>query len=217
MDFRKAVSIGHIDLEEVLNDPETRKSIQEEILNDLEFNKSVEKQMLAFARKRRQEIPEALGTVLMEFTLTSLETDPSTMLKEFHKVMDSKMHRILKWSRAIELTKDGKPHIHAMLICDRKHIPRPSYVKKIIHARFSLQRVRIAVAYEEYMKKERNNKLVQDFCVLYNIKQFESSDALPEKELRPLPSVAGCAEDSDGETSGPQGIIVVGKPETFRE
>lgn len=97
--------------------------------------------------------------------------DVSAMLSFLNKIAESKMYKVDDYFACIELTKEGIPHIHAILGSSLKTWDiskmRPWYDQ-----RFECKRVRELPYYCDYIMKEANNNDVMEFCRQYNIDQF---------------------------------------------
>lgn len=111
------------------------------------------------------------GKVAYELTLTTPEDDPYYLRTALSKIVSSNMFDVTYYKASMELTKDGKPHIHAILFTKRKYLDS-SKVKKLFKYRYELKRVRDLPAYLNYIKKEFSNVSIIDYCAVKGIEQF---------------------------------------------
>lgn len=108
---------------------------------------------------------------MYELTLTTTDPDPSVLIRNFLKVVNSAMFAVKGYIYCVELTKAGLPHIHAMLFCTRKYIDS-SKIKKLYGYRYSCSRVKNARHYYDYIGKEKENPEVQAYCDAHHIQQI---------------------------------------------
>lgn len=118
-----------------------------------------------------------------EITLTTTKNDPYELRTYINKIANSKIFKVYDMPYCIELTEKGLPHIHAILYSQKKYIDA-SKIKKIgFPYRFTCKRVIDIDAYNNYIKKEKDNPIVIDYCKKRGIPQFDNAI---QKEIREI-------------------------------
>lgn len=121
-----------------------------------------------------------------ELTLTTTKDDPYELRTFLHKVCKSKMFNIVHWKACFELTKNGLPHIHAILYSANKYCDATKIKALKFPYRYEFQKVRDEDAYNKYIIKEKYNVEVSMYCEQKGIQQIW--DGLQEEELPPPPA-----------------------------
>lgn len=111
---------------------------------------------------------------LYELTLTTTVDEPYELRTALERIVKSAMFEVKGYIACMELTKQGLPHIHALLFCKRKYIDG-SKIKKLYKYRYECKRVRMPANYYEYLKKEQDNPEIQDYCDRKGIPQIWES------------------------------------------
>lgn len=106
-----------------------------------------------------------------ELTITTDIDEPQIILAEFNKFVSIKMFDIVRYYGQFELTQAGLPHIHAVILSEKKSID-VSKVKRYFKKRISFSRVRDLQKWIEYIKKNSEDILIKDYCVEHNIEQI---------------------------------------------
>ena len=108
-----------------------------------------------------------------ELTLTTPDDDPLPLRRFLDRVVSSKMFGVLAFTACFELTKNGMPHIHAMLwssknLLNSNHIR----VKMGYPHRFTLSKVRMETNYWDYIHKDCDNPETQAYCAKHDLEQI---------------------------------------------
>lgn len=110
-----------------------------------------------------------------ELTLTTTKDDPYELRTWSKKIADSKIFGVHDMPYCIELTKNGLPHIHALIYSTKKYIDG-SKVKKLGYPyRYECKRVIDLSAYNNYIIKEKNNTTIIEYCQRKGIPQFDNA------------------------------------------
>lgn len=144
------------------------------------------------AELRTFNVPAAQS--VYELTLTTGRDDPLALDAAMKKILKSKMFRIIAYQYAFELTQKGLPHVHAILYSGKRFMDATK-MGTFWQERFELKKVISEKHYINYIFKEKNNKLVIDYCRKRKIDQFTSCPLL-ETQLR---SASGPQETLDQE------------------
>lgn len=126
-----------------------------------------------------QPLPPGVVSVY-ELTLTTPEDDPYYLRESFQKIVSSAMYEVHSFEACIELTKEGLPHIHAVLYSKNKYCDA-SKLKTKFKYRAELKRVRKIDNYLNYIKKEDGNPIIVDYCAKKGIPQFWTNDIHEQK------------------------------------
>lgn len=108
-----------------------------------------------------------------ELTITSVSVDPSRIVSELDRVVNSVQSSVVNYHACIELTQAGMPHIHAILYSSLKYINQ-SKLKRFIQDRYSCKLVRDEKKFLAYIHKEKGNHIVEAYCTRHNVPQFIS-------------------------------------------
>lgn len=123
---------------------------------------------------------------IYELTLTTAKDDPKALISAIDKILKSKMVSSLQSLYAVELTKSGLPHIHAIVYSSRRFIDA-SKIKSFWTERFELKKVISEEHYLNYILKEKNNSDIISYCKKHNISQFSkcqlSEELLEDREI----------------------------------
>lgn len=106
-----------------------------------------------------------------ELTLTTNVDDVYALKEAFQKISNSNMFEVAMSYACVELTKEGLPHIHAVLYSNKKYLDATK-VKQFWKLRYELKRVRKIDNYLNYIKKEDGNPIIVDYCARKGIDQF---------------------------------------------
>lgn len=120
-----------------------------------------------------------------ELTLTTTKDDPYELRAFLKKVCKSKMFNIVYWKACIELTKNGMPHIHAILYSSNKYCDSTKIKALKYPYRYEFLKVRDEDAYNKYIIKEKNNVEVSMYCERKGIQQIW--DGQSEEDIQPPP------------------------------
>lgn len=112
---------------------------------------------------------------IYELTLTVPTDDAYSLRQGLLRILQSKMFEIKGFIACIELTKQGLPHIHALLFSNKKYLDSTK-IKTMYEWRYELKRVRLPGNYYDYINKEKNNPTVIDYCAQKGIPQFWESE-----------------------------------------
>lgn len=116
-----------------------------------------------------------------EITLTTVDDEPQKIIEKMHKILTSKMlPKIDRWEACLELTAQGKPHLHILAETEGRILP--SRIKKIYKERFTCTKVRNLEAFRKYIKKEEQNEAVINYCLNKKCDQFYSSEKCQEEQ-----------------------------------
>lgn len=116
---------------------------------------------------------------MYELTLTTNVDDPYHLRTALQKIVKSKMNGVVHWEAAMELTKAGMPHIHAVLYSSKKYLDATK-IKKIFDKRFSLSKVRDEQAWLKYIIKMKNDNVTHLYCEKKGIPQLWRSNEQEE-------------------------------------
>lgn len=108
---------------------------------------------------------------LYELTITIDIDDVYTLRESFNKIVRSAMFEVCGYIACIELTKSGLPHIHALLFSRLQYIDG-SKIKKIYKYRYQCKKVRMPGNYHDYINKERDNPVVNEYCLKKGVPQI---------------------------------------------
>lgn len=120
-----------------------------------------------------------------ELTLTTADVEPCKLNEAMVKIAKSKMFNLVYWEYAVELTKEGRPHIHAILYSGKRFLDATK-IKSFWKERFELKKVMSEANYLLYISKEKNNPIVIDYCKKHKIEQYvkcQANQQQPKSEL----------------------------------
>lgn len=124
-----------------------------------------------------------------ELTLTTTKDDPYELRTFLRKVCKSKMFNVVYWKACFELTKNGLPHIHAILYSSNKYCDATKIKSLKFPYRYEFQKVRDEDAYNKYIIKEKNNVDLNMYCERKGIQQiWDASEEDLQEELPPPPA-----------------------------
>lgn len=127
-------------------------------------------QLPALNNEQQDPIPAHKSTY--ELTLTTTKDDPYELRQWLKKIVSSRMFNVVKWKACFELTEAGLPHIHAILYSDNKYCDS-SKIKSLKYPyRYEMKPVRQLEAYNNYILKEKDNPIVQEYCLKKGITQI---------------------------------------------
>lgn len=159
------------------------KIIDPEFVFELSADDKAECDMIV-TKKMAERIPlKGDGKFRYELTLTTPDYSIDPLLTAMVKITTSKMFSIYDWTASVELTKEGRPHIHMYIISEKKILP--SRIKKLFSNMFHLSLVRNSNQYLAYIEKEKDNLEVINYCLLNKCQQFyKKQDAVrPEEKV----------------------------------
>lgn len=123
--------------------------------------------------EERPELAPPPHESVYELTLTTTKDDPYELRGALEKIVKSFMFEVVAWEACIELQQNGFPHIHAVIYSSRKYCDGTKIrtVQKFPY-RYTFSRVKHLPQFLLYIKKEKNNAQVIDYCLLKGIPQF---------------------------------------------
>jgi len=99
--------------------------------------------------------------------------EPYFLVKSFYKVVASRIFNVVDWLYCIELQENGYPHMHALVITNRKPV-QTNKIKQMYPYRSTFARVKDLIAYVNYIHKEEHNPAVNAYCKKYGTPQIAS-------------------------------------------
>lgn len=115
-------------------------------------------------------------TSAYELTLTTPPTDPDVyrLRDVVKKIYESAIFDCILILACVELTKEGVPHIHALIYSNKKYLDASKLKGSPFKFpyRYTLKRVRNLDNYYNYIHKEYDTVSIKDYCLGKGIPQF---------------------------------------------
>jgi len=127
-----------------------------------------------YAKKKNKDVSRKYNSVY-ELTLTTTKDDPYELRQWVSKVSQSDIYDVVDMPYCIELTDKGMPHIHAVMYSNKKYCDASKIKVLGFPYRYELKRVKNLDKYLIYIKKEKDNPTIIDYCTRKGILQFDNA------------------------------------------
>lgn len=127
-----------------------------------------------YSKKKTKTLHKAYKSVY-ELTLTTTKDDPYELRQFVKKISESSIYDVIDMPYCIELTTNGLPHVHAVLYSKKKYCDASKIKVLGFPYRYELKRVKNLDKYLIYIKKEKDNPTIIDYCTRKGIPQFDNA------------------------------------------